>query len=51
MFYISPYHPSVQPIFRQIAEALGIFPGILIYLAAVLAGSRLTHKIWEQFKF
>ena len=51
MFYISPYHPSVQPIFRQIAEALGIFPGILIYLAAVLAGSRLTHKIWEQFRF
>ena len=51
MFYISPYHPSVQPVFRQIAETLGIFPGILIYLAAVLAGSRLTHKIWEQFKF
>ena len=48
MFYISPYHPSVQPVFRQISLALGIFPGILVYLAAILLGSRTVHEIMKK---
>lgn len=48
MFYISPYHPSVQPVFHQISLYIGIFPGILVYLAAILLGSRVVHEIMKK---
>lgn len=47
MFYISPYHPSSQPVFDQISLHLGIMPGIVIYLAAVLCGGFLVHVVCE----
>ena len=32
MFNITPYHPSTQPVFPQIALSLGVLPEILLYL-------------------
>lgn len=43
MFYISPYHPSSQPIFCEISAALGILPGIFIYLCCVILGGAFIH--------
>lgn len=43
MFYISPYHPSSQPVFHEIDTALGRPFGILTYLFAVIAGGFLCH--------
>lgn len=45
MFYISPYHPSSQPVFHKISVSLGIFPGILIYILAMILGGFLVHMI------
>ncbi|MBQ1521416.1 MAG: YwaF family protein [Erysipelotrichaceae bacterium] len=45
MFYITPYYPTTQPVFRQISVALGILPGIMIYLAAITRGSYLLYKL------
>lgn len=39
MFNITPYHPTTQPIFHQIAVSLGILPEILIYLGVIILGS------------
>lgn len=43
MFYITPYYPTTQPVFHQISVALGILPGVLIYLGAITAGSYLLY--------
>lgn len=43
MFYISPYHPSSQPVFHRFSLALGILPGILLYIGAILLGAFLVH--------
>lgn len=48
MFYISPYHPSTQPVFHEISLLLGILPGILIYLTAVILGSGCVHFMYHQ---
>lgn len=45
MFYISPYHPSSQPVFHQLALKLGIFPGIIAYILAMVLGGLLIHRI------
>ncbi|MBQ3385566.1 MAG: YwaF family protein [Erysipelotrichaceae bacterium] len=45
MFYITPYYSTTQPVFHQISEALGILPGIIIYLAAITLGSYLLYKL------
>ena len=51
MFYITPYYPTTQPIFHEISVALGILPGILIYLGAITAGSYLLYRlIYHRFK-
>ena len=39
MFNITPYHPTTQPVFRQIALSLGILPEILIYLGVIVLAS------------
>ncbi len=39
MFNITPYYPSTQPVFHDIALRLGILPEILIYLALIALGS------------
>lgn len=43
MFYISPYHPSQQVVFHQIALITGIFWGNVIYVAAAAFGAFLIH--------
>ena len=48
MFYISPYHLSSQPVFRDIDAALGRIPGIFIYLAAILLGAFLIHLLLSR---
>ncbi len=48
MFYISPFRPSGQPFFHQISVTLGIFPGIMIYIAAMLLGAALVHSIIQH---
>ena len=45
MFYISPYHLSSQPVFREIDRVIGRGPGILLYLAAVILGAFLCHLL------
>ena len=45
MFYITPYYPTTQPVFHQIAVALGILPGILIYLGAITIGSYIIYRL------
>lgn len=44
MFYISPYHPSVQLLIHDIALQYGILTGHLVYLTAVCLGACLIHK-------
>ena len=39
MFNITPYHPTTQPIFHQIALSLGILPEIIIYLGLIVLAS------------
>ncbi|MCD8084458.1 MAG: YwaF family protein [Clostridiales bacterium] len=48
MFYISPYHPTPQPVFHGIALAIGILPANLIYLLCVCLGAFLIHRLAGQ---
>lgn len=50
MFYISPYHPSSQPFFHQLSLRLGILPGILLYIAAMVLGGWVIHRITGKLK-
>ncbi len=43
MFYISPYHPSTQPVFHDLALSLGINITNLLYLLTVCLGGFLVH--------
>lgn len=45
MFYITPYYPTTQPVFGAIAARLGILPEILLYLAAISAGSYGVYRL------
>ena len=47
MFYISPYHLSVQPVFRDWDAAVGRPLGIVIYLAVVMFGAFLAHLVFN----
>ena len=52
MFYISPYHLSSQPVFRDIDAIVGRPLGIVIYLFCVMAGAGLIHSLlfWLERK-
>lgn len=51
MFYISPYHPITQVVFHEISLALGIWPGIGIYLASICAGAWVSRRLlWLIFR-
>lgn len=50
MFYISPYHLSSQPVFRDLDAAVGRPLGILLYLAAVMFGAFLSHILFLAAK-
>lgn len=43
MFYISPYHLSSQPVFREVDRVLGRPAGIGVYLLCVVLGAGLVH--------
>lgn len=45
MFYISPYFPTTQLIFSDIAARFGIPAGNLCYLAAIIAGAALLFVL------
>lgn len=45
MFYISPYYPITQVVFHQISLALGVVPGIAIYLMSTCAGAFLCYRM------
>ena len=46
MFYISPYYPSTQPVFHEIAMAAGIIPANLLYLFTICLGAALVHFLF-----
>ena len=50
MFNITPYYPSTQPVFHDIAVALGILPEILIYLALIILGSWGLYRLLYAFR-
>ena len=39
MFYITPYYPSTQPVFHEIAVKWGVWAEILLYLGAIILAS------------
>lgn len=45
MFYISPYYPTPQPVFHEIALVSGIWPANLMYLLTIIAGGRIVHLL------
>lgn len=49
MFYITPYYPSSQPVFHEIALEIGIIPANLLYLATVCFGGYLVHQAFRFF--
>ena len=46
MFYISPYEPSAQIFFHDIALKWGVFSGIFIYLLAMCIGAFLVQAMY-----
>ena len=52
MFYIDPYTPSVQLVFRDIAARWGIAAGNIIYIAAMVLGGFICHlllvRLWGR---
>ncbi len=48
MFYISPYYPSTQAVFHQIALKTGILAGNLIYLFSICLGGFLFHLAFSK---
>lgn len=49
MFYISPYYPSAQIVFHEIALKYGISAGNAVYLFATCLGGLLFHIIFGKF--
>lgn len=50
MFYISPYHPSTQIIFHDLALRLGIQTANLLYLGTVCMGGGVMHLLFRTGK-
>ena len=46
MFNITPFYPSTQPVFHEIAVTIGILPEILIYLGFI---ALLSYGIYQLF--
>lgn len=49
MFYISPYYPSAQIVFHEIAIKYGISIGNALYLAVTCLGGFIFHFIFGKF--
>lgn len=48
MFYINPDYQMQQVIFRDISLVTGNAPGILIYIAATVAGAFFLAELWTE---
>lgn len=48
MFYISPYYPTTQIIFHDIALRIGILPANLLYLAVICLGGYVVHRAFRR---
>ena len=47
LFYISPYLPMNQKVFRDIADYTGDAAGIFLYILASVAGAFCFHLLWR----
>lgn len=47
MFYISPYHPSTQIFFHELALELGIPAANLLYLVTICLGAGIIHFLFR----
>lgn len=45
MFYITPFYPSTQPVFHEIAEHAGVFVEILLYLGVIALAAYLLYLL------
>lgn len=48
MFYISPYHPTTQIVFHQIALRIGILPADFLYLSVICLGGYVVHLCFRR---
>lgn len=46
MFSITPYYPSTQPVFHEIALAIGVPAEIALYLALIILGSFIIYALF-----
>lgn len=45
MFNITPYWPTTQPVFREIALKIGVIPEILLYTGLIALGALLLYAL------
>ncbi len=50
MFNITPYYPSTQPVFHEIAVTIGIWPEIALYLGLIILGSWVLWRVQRRKK-
>lgn len=50
MFYISPWEPVTQAVFRDISEKTGDSLCHVIYLTAIIAGAGIVHKLFQRIR-
>lgn len=50
MFYISPYYPTSQIVFHEIALKFGVMAGNVAYLLSICLGGFLFHMLMRRFK-
>lgn len=51
MFYINPFYPTTQPVFRDIAERSGAVPEIIVYLICLILASYILYLLeYKLFK-
>ncbi len=51
MFYISPWEPVTQAVFRDIAEKTGDGLCHIIYLAVIIMGAGIVHLVFKTVKY
>ena len=48
MFYITPYYPTTQPVFHEIAVRYGIFAEVVVYLGSIILVSLFIWLIEKK---
>ncbi len=46
MFYITPYYPTTQLVYSQIAATFGILAGNIVYVLSIVCGAWLVHLLY-----